>query len=91
MRRRAKTDANHQAVIDALRAVGCSVWSTHQLGGGFPDLCVSRAGSTMLLEVKDGAKAKLTEDEARFFKEWAGQVAVVRSAKEAVDYVLTHS
>lgn len=92
MRRRARTDANHQEILDALRAIGCCAWSTHQIGGGFPDIVASRAGETWCLEVKDGSlppsARRLTRDELRFAATWRGKYAVVTSAEEARRIVL---
>lgn len=67
MRLRAKVDANQADIDAALEAMGWLVWPTHQLGKGFPDRVIAKAGRLLLLEVKDGAKSPsrraLTEDE----------------------------
>lgn len=52
MRRRAKVDANHRAIVAGLRAAGCSVLDLSACGSGVPDLLVGRAGFERLLEVK---------------------------------------
>ena len=39
-RYRCRTDLNHQAIANYLRAKGCRVFSTHKVAGGFPDLLV---------------------------------------------------
>ena len=72
-RRAARTDANQSQIVEALRQSGCVVRCTHQLGGGFPDLCVfvPRSGKLCLIEVKS-AGGTLTDDEQRFFSEFAG-------------------
>lgn len=92
MSRHARTDANHAEIIAALRAVGCSVVSLHQVGGGVPDLLVARAGETWCMEVKDGSlppsARRLTFDELRFSQTWRGKYAVVTSAEEARRIVL---
>lgn len=44
MRRAAKTDANHAAMVDDLRALGWSVLDTAGAGDGFPDLVVGIGG-----------------------------------------------
>ena len=86
VRLRARTDRNQAAIVDALRAIGCSVHCTHQLGGGYPDLCVGFGGRTFLLEIKMPG-APLTPDEVKWHMEWRGQVAVVESADDAIDVV----
>ena len=99
MRSRARRrDANEAAIVDALRAIGCSVQPLDQ-GGGVPDLLVGRGGVTLLLEVKNpestgGAKpgerrAKgrgcLTADQVVWFFEWRGAPVIeVVSVEEAV-------
>ena len=93
-----RVDANHAAIVKALRAVGCSVQSLHSVGKGCPDLLVGygfgshREGRNLLLEVKDGDKSpsarKLTADEQRWHDEWRGQVCVVTSVDEAIKAVL---
>lgn len=76
MRRAAKVDSNHGAIVDALRAVGCSVQSLARLGDGVPDLLVGRNGRTWLLEVKDGARRPnekvLTPRQAEWWARWRG-------------------
>lgn len=56
MRRRARTDANHASVVQALRSAGWTVVDTSRLGGGFPDLLAAKHGRIELIEVKDGRK-----------------------------------
>lgn len=67
-----RTDANQTAVISALEAAGATV----QVVGKPLDLLVGIRNQFMLLEVKDGAKAKSqqkpTKAQAEFFKRWAG-------------------
>ena len=67
MRQRARVDANHGEIVEALEAMGWGVKSTAQLGKGFPDLIAAKAGRLVLIEVKDGVKApskrKRTPDE----------------------------
>jgi len=88
VRRAHAIDGNQPEIVAALRAFGYQVQSLAGLGGGVPDLLVSRAGVNILLEIKDGAKSpsaqRLTEPEARWHQTWRGQVAVARSADEAL-------
>jgi hypothetical protein len=61
-----RTDANHAAIVQALRQVGAVVLDVHSLPGCL-DLLVAYRGALSLLEVKDGSKAasrrQLTEAE----------------------------
>lgn len=89
MRRAAKTDANHEQVVSALRAAGAMVQSLAAVGGGVPDLLVGFRCRLMLLEVKDGAKVpsarKLTVDQVQWHADWSGYpVYVVHNAEEAL-------
>lgn len=90
-RRAARVDANQGDVVDALRAIGCSVALTHAAGGGFPDLVVGVDGINLLIEVKDGKKPpserKLTKDQVLFHAQWRGQIAVVKNVAEALQLI----
>ena len=95
MRRRARVDANQEAVVKAIRSYGMSVKVISSMGKGVPDLAVGYQGLTCLLEVKDGDKSasrtKLTPDEQRFADSWRGHRAVVYTAEEAIQEVLEHA
>lgn len=88
MRLKARIDANHAAVVNALRKAGCSVQSLAALGKGVPDLLVARCGNNVLLEVKDGVKPpsqrKLTDDEREWHVKWNAPVYTVNSIEEAL-------
>ena len=88
MRLAARKDDNQDEIVAALRAVGATVQTLHQLGRGVPDLLVGWRGVNLLLEVKDGnkipSKRRLTEDEAKWHDAWRGQVATVNSVDEAL-------
>lgn len=88
MRRAARADENQPEVVKALRGIGAEVRHTHGVHKGFPDLCVGFRGNTLLIEVKS-PKGKLTKPQEDFFATWPGQAAVVTSAEEAIDYVLS--
>jgi hypothetical protein len=84
-----KTDANHKEIIDGCRKIpSISVFSTHMVGKGFPDIVIGYKGINYLVEIKDGKKSKsqkkLTNDEIKFHASWCGQVNIV----ENIDDVL---
>lgn len=91
MRRAARIDANQAAIVDALRAIGCTVMSLATVGRGCPDLVVGHAGKNYLLEVKDGtkpaSKRKLTAAEQEWADAWMGQVHVVESVEDAIGVI----
>lgn len=93
MRRAGRVDENQGRVVQALRAMGCSVAITSGAGNGLPDLLVGFMGHTLLMELKDGEKVpsakKLTPAEAHFVANWKGRpVKIIESPEEAVNYVL---
>ena len=87
MRRAAKRDFNHAAVVKALRHVGCKVLDLGAVGDGCPDLLVGWQGRLSLLEVKDGDKPpsarKLTPDQEEFHKAWLGLPVFIVENEEA--------
>lgn len=95
-----RVDGPHQAIVKALRKVGCQVFDTSRVGHGFPDLvvragtfrCVSGGpsyGKYLLLEVKT-ARGRLTPEQKEFRRTWP-EVAVVRSVAEALTLVGIHT
>jgi hypothetical protein len=92
VRRAAKVDANQPAIVQALRAIGCSVQPLHTVGQGCADLLVGYRGRNVILEVKDGAKPPsartLTPDQREWIAAWrGGQVWVVHSVEQAIEAV----
>jgi len=96
--RAARTDANHAAIVKALRDYGCEVQSLAMVGAGVPDLLIltppdlngeRRLG---LIEVKDGkkppsARAK-TEDQVKWWDKWQGApMALVTDVEGALRFV----
>jgi hypothetical protein len=89
MRRAARTDENHGAIVNALRALGASVQSLAMVGDDCPDLLVGFRGINLLMEVKPGeAKDKrrreLRPTQAEWFAKWRGQVVKVDSVDSAI-------
>jgi hypothetical protein len=84
MRRAARVDTNHAAIVAALRAAGASIVSLASLGHGVPDLLVCGAGWCRLIEIKTPT-GKLTSDQVAFAAHWQGPpVVIVRSVDEAM-------
>lgn len=86
MRRAARTDANHAAVVGCLKACGCEVQSLAAVGDGVADLLVFHRSTKRLLlvEVKDGkkipSKRKLTADQVEWHSRWP--VSVIERVEE---------
>lgn len=82
MRRAARTDANKAEIVEAFKAAGCSVYDLQQP----VDLLVGANMQTMLVEIKNGAKApskqKYTKAQVAFLATWkGGPVATVRDVE----------
>lgn len=88
MRRRAKVDGNHSAMVKRLREYGMSVADTSRLGDGFPDIVVGWRGVNGMFEIKDPSRKpserRLTDDEDKFHTAWKGQIAKVETAEEVL-------
>ncbi len=88
MRRASKTDANQNEIVEALRAVGCSVQTLAFAGKGIPDLLVGYQGDNLLMEIKDGSLVpsarRLTPDQIEWHRNWRGRVVVVTTIAEAL-------
>jgi hypothetical protein len=83
-----RRDNNHNEIRDALTKAGFWNWDTADLGNGFPDvLAVRRNGSVILLENKMPGE-KLTPAEQKFHDEYPGEIAIVYSAKEAIESMI---
>lgn len=88
-----KVDRNHGEVIKEFRRLGCSVQDLSGVGKGVPDLLVGAVSpflpfrSNILVEIKDGPKAKLTPDQVKWHGEWKGQVCVVRNLEDVRNLV----
>lgn len=93
MRMAARVDANHSEIVATFRKLGCSVLDLSRVGKGCPDLLIGLPWSRLniLVEVKDGTKSpsrrKLTKDEAVFFDEWKGQVALAESVDDVIKLI----
>ena len=90
-RRAARVDENQGDIVDALRAIGCSVAPTSTAGDGFPDLVVGDRGRNYLIEIKDGDKPPsrrvLTQDQIDFHSTWHGQICVICTVAEAIVFI----
>ena len=79
-----RTDVNQAEIARGLRKLGLSVFSTHAVGRGFPDLVVFNpiSGCLMLLEVKSPCGIR-TPGQKQFAAMFDGAVAIVHNVAEA--------
>ncbi len=90
VKRTPRIDLTFRAIRDALRRVGCSVWDTSHVGGGYPSLCVRTPdGFLLLLEVKS-PRGTLTPDQERHFV-YFPETAIATTVEEALRIVGVHS
>lgn len=86
MRRAAKVDANHSAIVEALRKAGAQVLSLAAVGKGCPDLLVLHRGRYQLFEVKNPLqplnKQRLKPLQEEFHRDWI--VTTVTSMESAI-------
>lgn len=88
MRRAARVDANQSEIVKAFRRLGCTVQSLATIGAGCPDLLIGiPTNRVVLVEVKDGDKAKLTPDQEVWHANWATPVHIVRHLGEVISLV----
>lgn len=79
----ATVDLNQAEIVDALRAIGCSVYIV-----GLPvDLLVGYRARNFLIEVKRPGEKPRTKKQKEFLAGWKGQVRVVETPEEAIDLV----
>jgi hypothetical protein len=88
-----RTDSNHAEIIKALRKIpNLSVFSTHEVGKGFPDIVIGYKGINYLIEIKDGNKPpsarKLTDCEVKFHQDWNGQISIIKNLDELLQIIL---
>jgi len=88
-----RTDSNHAEIIKALRKIpNLSVFSTHEVGKGFPDIVIGYKGINYLIEIKDGKKSpsqrKLTDAELDFHLSWNGQIDTIKNLDELLQIIL---
>ena len=81
----AKRDTNERPIIEALEAIGCTVFQLNHKD--IPDLLVGKHGRNILIEVKD-KHGKLSEGQREWHLHWQGQCAVARSVEEALAIVM---
>lgn len=83
-----RVDVNHLEIVKTLRELGCSVFDSSRMAGGFPDLVVGVNRITCLVEIKADAKAKFTPAQEAFMLNWQGStVARIDSVDAAIRLV----
>jgi len=82
-----KPDANHAAVAQWYRDLGCSVADTSGAGLGVPDLFVGCVGLCDPVEVKT-EEGRLLLSQETFIAKWRGSpVRLVRTQTDVIEHV----
>jgi hypothetical protein len=82
VRRAAKKDETHNPIAEHLRNLGWSVLDLSRLGGGAPDMAVSRPGFAALLECKSKG-GKLNAEQEAVRARWQGPYVVAWTPEQA--------
>ena len=83
-----RVDTNHSLIVKTFRDLGCSVFDTSRVAGGFPDILVGVNQKTALVEIKSSEKAKFTPAQEAFMLNWQGStVARIDSVEAAIRLV----
>ena len=83
-----RVDANHSIIVKTFRDLGCSVFDTSRVAGGFPDILVGVNQRTALVEIKSSASARFTPAQETFMLNWQGStVARIDSVEAAIRLV----
>lgn len=86
-----RKDGNQSKIEKDLEKLGYSVWSTHKLGDGFPDMVVGTMGLNFFWEIKNPdqppSKRKLTPDEVVWHDRWRGHVGVAETTEEIHEFI----
>lgn len=83
MRRAAKVDRNQAEIVEALRAIGASVYVIKEP----VDLMVGFRKKTVALEVKNGPSWRLTPQQEKFFHGFEGEAYLVENVHQALEAV----
>lgn len=88
MRYAAKIDRNQPEVVKLFRKLGWTVLIISQLKSCC-DICVSKNGRTIMVEIKDGEKPpssqKLTPGEIKFKDAWQGEYRIVNCVDDVLE------
>jgi hypothetical protein len=83
-----RVDANHSEIVKTFKDMGCSVFDSSRMAGGFPDLVLGVNKITCLVEIKSSAIARYTPAQEAFMLNWRGSsVARIDSVDAAIRLV----
>lgn len=87
-----RVDSNQKSLFSLWRKLGATVQDLSKVGKGCPDCIVGFRDVNYLVEIKDGSRypseRRLTEDEFKWHRHWAGQVCVIENTDQARELLL---
>jgi len=83
VRRAARADTNQPDIVRKLRSLGASIWHTHTIGRGGPDIVIGYCGVNVLAEIKRDEREPLTTAEFKFHAAWRGRIVRLTNECEA--------
>lgn len=83
-----RVDANHSAIVDALRRLGCSVLDLSRVGRGCPDILCGYGGISLPAEIKT-AKGKFNDRQNEFLSQWTGGCYLLRTVEDCAELANT--
>ena len=84
-----RQDASQGAIVRALACCGLAVRDLSYAGRGCPDVVVSWAGRTALVECKTAGcqyGKRLNEQQQAWLQGWEGEVVTLKTAEEAMTW-----
>jgi len=83
-----RVDKNHREIVQALLDYpGVSLFSTHELGKGIPDICVGYRSFNILCEIK-GPKGRLNPAQTEWHFRWTGAPVVILRTVDDVELLI---
>jgi hypothetical protein len=89
MKRRVhRVDANQKEILQVARQMGAMALPITDLGQGAPDVLIAWRGSNYLWEIKNKAgKNIIGKEQQDWMDNWRGQVCVIRTTQEAIEFL----
>lgn len=83
-----RTDGNQRAILEAFKAMGCTVINLSRCGGGVMDALISPGVLSLPIEIKNPAgRDKVEESQIKMMSEYTGTVRLVRSLDDVEETV----
>ena len=81
-----RKDANHREIAQAFERLGCFVFDTSAVGGGYPDIVAATGEDVLMVEIKT-PKGKLTNQQIDFIRRWPGTIHIISTVEQVAELV----